>query len=306
LRWANTIIVTQVFNSDLKKGNSMKKLILASAITAAFVGQVAYAADAAPAAPASDHQVTFNVGVTSDYVFRGISQSRNRPALSGGFDYSHVPSGFYLGTWASTISWVNDNYPDGDLTMRANTPMEVDFYGGIKGEVIGALSFDVGAIHYYYPNHRLKLVAAPAGGPLAGATPGGLDANTTEVYGKVGYGPVYFKVNYAVGDAIFVSNKAGSFYLDLGADVPIAQGLLLNLHYGRWDFKNDPRFNDPASPASLYNYSDWKVGLTRDFGNGLTGAIAATGTNASTTMWNFNGTGYLGDNKGIVSLTKTF
>ena len=59
------------------------------------------------------------------------------------------------------------------------------------------------------------------------------------------------------------------------------------------------------------NYSDWKIGLTQDFGNGLSGSIAATGTNAKDTfngsnVWNFNGTGYLGDTKGIVSLTKTF
>jgi len=294
----------------------MKKIILASAIASAFAAQGAAAADEAPAAaPAAtpEHVVTYNLGVTSDYVFRGISQSRNRPAVSAGVDYSHTPSGFYVGTWASTISWVNDSYPAGDLANRANTPMEVDFYGGFKGEAFGGLGFDVGAIHYHYPHHQLKNVAAPAAGPLAGAAPGGLDANTTEVYGKVSYGPVYLKVNYAIGDAIFVSNKAGSIYYDLGADVPVMEGLVVNLHYGRWNFKNDPGFNDPAYPATIYNYSDWKIGLTKDFGSGLSGSIAATGTNATnihsdgvTGVWNFNNTGYLGGNKFIASLTKTF
>jgi len=283
-----------------EKEIQMKKLILAGAITAAFGGQVANAADAAPAAaaPASDHQVTFNVGVTSDYVFRGISQSRNRPALSGGFDYSHAPSGLYVGTWASTISWVNDAVPDAELNRRANTPMEVDFYGGFKGDIVGAFNFDVGAIHYYYPNERLSVI-----------TPG-LNANTTEVYGKLGYGPVYFKASYAVGDAIWTSNKSGSYYLDLGADIPVADSIQINLHYGHWAFKNEP----VLSPnASNYNYSDWKVGLTKDFGAGLSGSIAATGTNATnfmpdgtTAVWNYGNTGYLGGNKGIVSLTKTF
>jgi uncharacterized protein (TIGR02001 family) len=287
---ANTFNVTQVFNSDSKiKGNSMKKLILASAIASAFAGQVAYAADAAPAAT-PEHVVTYNIGVTSDYVFRGISQSRNKPAVSGGVDYSHTPTGLYAGTWASTISWVADSHLDAATTAaRSNTPYELDLYGGVKGDIGGGLSYDAGAIYYLYPNHTL------------GKTP---DANTIEVYGKVAYGPVYFKVNYALGDAVFVSDKAGSYYLDLGADIPVAEGLIFNAHYGRWTFKNGGAVTS-YTPTD-YNYTDWKVGLTKDMGNGLSGALAATVTNASKTLWNFNSTGYLGGNKVIASLTKTF
>jgi uncharacterized protein (TIGR02001 family) len=265
----------------------MKKLILASAISAAFVGSFAQAEEAA----ASEHEVSYNLGVTSDYVFRGISQSRNKPAFSAGVDYSHAPSGFYAGTWASTISWVNDSDTGATPAARGNTPYEMDFYAGIKGEMGGGLNYDVGAIYYYYPGHKLK--------PLS--TSGGLNANTTEVYGKIGYGPVYFKVNYAVGDAFWVSDKAGSYYLDLGADVPVMDGLVLNAHVGRFVFKQDT----VVLTNTAYNYTDWKIGVTKDFGNGLSGALAATGTNASS-LWNFNSTGYLGDTKGIVSLTKTF
>ena len=263
----------------------MKKLILASAISAAFVGSFAQAEEAA----ASEHEVSYNLGVTSDYVFRGISQSRNRPAFSAGVDYSHAPTGFYAGTWVSTISWIDDSYAAANITdssSRPRTPYEQDFYAGIKlGEADG-LNFDIGAIYYYYPRNKLDTSLGTVG----------LKANTTEVYGKAGYGPVYFKVNYAVGDAFWVADKGGSYYLELGADVPVMDGLTLGAHAGRFDFKG----------ASGYNYSDWKVGLTKDFGNGLSGALAATGTNASESLWNFNTTGYLGDTKGIVSLTKTF
>jgi len=266
----------------------MKKLILASAMSAAFAGGFAQAEEAAK----SDHVISYNVGVTSDYVFRGISQSRNRPAFSGGMDYSHTPSGFYAGTWVSTISWVNDSDTGASPSGRGNTPYEQDFYAGIKGGDAGGFNFDVGAIYYYYPRHKLKALSAS----------GDMDANTTEVYGKVGYGPVYFKYSYAVSDAIWVSDKAGSYYLDLGADVPVMDGLVLNAHVGRFVFKQDT----VVLTNTAYNYSDWKVGLTKDFGDGLTGAVAATGTNASETLWNFNSTGYLGDTKGIVSLTKTF
>ena len=254
----------------------MKKLILASAISAAFVGSFAQAEEAAK----SDHEVSYNMGVTSDYVFRGISQSRNKPAFSAGVDYSHTPSGFYAGTWASTISWINDA-TDRTLYPTANTPYELDLYAGMKGEIGGGFSYDAGAIHYFYPGHKL------------GKAP---DANTTEVYGKIAYGPVSLKVNYALGDAFWTSNKAGSYYVDASGDFPVMEGLTLNLHAGRFEFKDAPG----------WSYSDWKVGLTKDFGNGLSGALAATGTNAQNVgFWNFN-TGYLGDTKGIVSLTKTF
>ena len=76
----------------------------------------------------------------------------------------------------------------------------------------------------------------------------------------------------------------------------------MNAHVGRWAFKNDTLL----PTASAYNYSDWKIGLTKDFGSGLTGTLAATGTNASEPLWNFNNTGYLGGTKGVVTVTKTF
>ncbi len=250
----------------------MKKLILASAVFAAFAGSYAHAEQA----PATEHAVTYNMGVTSDYVFRGISQSRNKPAFSAGADYTHTPTGFYAGTWASTISWISDSTPAG---TRANTPFEIDFYGGKRGEVSG-VSYDVGGIYYYYPNHKL------------GSAP---DANTFEAYGQVGMGPVYFKANYALTDAFFTSNKAGSYYLDAGANVPIAEGFVLNLHYGYFSFKD----------AKDYNYKDWKVGITKDFG-GLAVALAATGTDADKGLWNFNNTGYLGGSKFIATVTKSF
>lgn len=272
----------------------MKKLILASAVASAFVGQAAYAADEAPAAT-PEHVVTYNMGVTSDYVFRGISQSRNKPAVSGGVDYAHSPTGLYLGAYASTISWIADSHGDSQNTGatevltadRSSTPFELDLYGGLKGDLGGGLGYDVGGIYYYYPNHKL------------GKTP---DANTIEVYGKLAYGPVYFKVNYALGDAFFFADKAGSYYLDLGGDFPLMDGLVANLHYGSFSFQNGGN----VLTASAANYQDWKVGLTKDLGGGLLGALAATGTNADKILWNFNNTGYLGDTKFIASLTKSF
>ena len=64
------------------------------------------------------------MGVVTDYRYRGISQSRLKPALQGGVDFAHK-SGFYLGTWASTIKWIKD--------AGGDAPVELDLYGGYKG-----------------------------------------------------------------------------------------------------------------------------------------------------------------------------
>ncbi len=255
----------------------MKKLILASAIASAFAGQVAYAADAAPAAT-PEHVVTYNMGVTSDYVFRGISQSRNAPAFSAGVDYAHSPTGVYLGAWASTINWVNDVATKAGVD--AKTPFEVDVYGGLKGEIAKDVTYDVGAIYYYYPSEKISV--------------GSIGANTLETYGQIGYGPVYAKLSYALTD-IFNTGNAGSYYVDTGANVPLGDGLVANAHVGYFYFKG----------ATAANYTDYKLGVTKDFG-GLAAAVAVTGTNAATGSWNLGDKGYLGGTKFIASLTKTF
>ena len=87
----------------------MKGIALAALVSAAFsVPAMAQAADPAqtdpaPAAEASPHTVTGNLGVFSSYRFRGIDQTFGKPALQGGVDYAHA-SGFYLGNWNSNVS----------------------------------------------------------------------------------------------------------------------------------------------------------------------------------------------------------
>ena len=71
--------------------------------TAAFA-QTAPAAAAPEASP-----ITANVTIVNDYRYRGISQSNFKPAIQGGFDYAHE-SGFYIGNWNSSISWISDMY----------------------------------------------------------------------------------------------------------------------------------------------------------------------------------------------------
>jgi uncharacterized protein (TIGR02001 family) len=246
----------------------MKKIIIASAIAGIFAGQAAYAADAAPA---SDHAVSFNVGVTNDYRFRGISQTRMKPAVSAGADYTNNPTGLYVGTWASNVEWIKDS--GGDASV------ELDLYGGKRGEING-VSYDVGLIRYYYPSNAYP----------------GSSANTTEAYGQVGYGPVYVKYSQSLTNFIGWGNGTdGSNYIDVGANQEIKDGYILNLHYGKQVVKN----------LSAADYSDWKVGVTKDFGLAVV-AVSVVGTDADKTTYDFGGRGYLGGTAGVVTVTKTF
>ena len=119
----------------------MKKSLIALSLAAAFAAP-AFAQTAAPAAEAaaSPHTLTGNVGLFSSYRFRGIDQTAGKPALQGGFDYSHA-SGIYVGNWNSNVS-SGAGFPEANL--------EMDFYGGYK-MAFGDFGIDVGGIYYYYP-----------------------------------------------------------------------------------------------------------------------------------------------------------
>jgi uncharacterized protein (TIGR02001 family) len=249
----------------------MKKLILASAVVAAFSGSFAQAQEAA----APEHQFAFNVGATSDYRFRGISQSRLKPAVFAGADYTHTPTGFYAGSWASTIKWIKDS-------GASDGAYEIDFYGGKRGEV-GGVSYDAGVITYQYPGNTLGNVSGFA------------NANTTEAYIQFGYGPAYVKYNHALTNFVGNIDSKGSNYIDLGANIDVTDGYILNLHYGMQKVKNGP----------AYDYSDWKIGVTKDFGL-VVAAVAVVGTDASKTAYDFGGRGYLGKTGAVLTLTKNF
>ena len=149
----------------------MKKVILgitAPALAAAALMSVPTLAQA---------DLAYHVGATTDYRYRGISQSRLKPAVHAGVDFAD--GGLYLGAWVSTIKWIKDFGGDANV--------EVDLYGGYKGEIQTGLAYDVGVLTYQYPSNKLKPI-------------GGANANTTEVYGALTFGPATAKVSYALTD----------------------------------------------------------------------------------------------------------
>ena len=175
--------------------------------------------------------LSFNASVTTDYRYRGISQSRLKPALQGGADYV-AANGFYIGTWASTIKWIKDAPYNGGASV------EIDVYGGYKTEVAPGLTLDVGALTYIYSGNDLN----PS-------------ANTTEVYGAVSYGVFTAKYSHSTTNLFGTANSKGSGYLDLSATLDLGEGFSLVPHLGRQKVKNNP----------AGSYTDYAVTLNKDY-----------------------------------------
>jgi len=284
--------------------------------TAAFAQSAPAAAPEAPEAS----PITANVTVVNDYRYRGLTQSNFKPAIQGGFDYAHE-SGFYVGNWNSSISWIGDGYGvAGSPTRTANVsaPLEMDFYAGFKKELIGeGFASDVGVLQYYYPTQGLpsingvsRTASATANTTTLGAArqSAGVSPNTTEIYAAQNFtfGPVtgFAKLSYAVTPLFGIYNSAGSMYPDLTVNYDTGvYGIALNAHAGYQMVSNN-------SSAYNFSYADWKLGLTKDFGGGLSGALAYVGTNAKsvagTAVYVTPQNNNAGKAGGLISLTKTF
>ena len=196
--------------------------------------------------PEPDYTLSYNVGAVTDYRYRGISQSRLRPALQGGADFAHK-SGFYVGTWASTIKWIKDAGGDSDV--------EIDLYGGYKTAFSGA-GLDVGLLRYYYPNNKLAV-----------------NPDTTEAYIAGSWGPGTLKYSHALTNLFGFANSDGSGYLDLSATFELPwYSLTLTPHIGRQRVAHNASFS----------YTDWSLTVGKDSGKGLSASLAYVDTNAAT------------------------
>jgi uncharacterized protein (TIGR02001 family) len=219
---------------------------------------IAVAATGGAVIPAvSQAQVAYNVGAVSDYRYRGISQTRLKPALQGGLDYT--AGAFYVGAWASTIKWVEDT---GTIYAvdTGNTKVEIDLYGGYKGEITKDLTYDVGLLAYVYPSNK-----------LGNAAPDFKNANTTEIYGALTYNVATLKYSHAVTNVFGNVDSKNSYYLDLSAVFDVA-GFAVTPHVGYQKVKGP---ND--TPAT---YTDYSVTVAKEVAKGLTVSLAVIGTDA--------------------------
>jgi uncharacterized protein (TIGR02001 family) len=193
-------------------------LSLAKAVAvAAFLPTAVLAQTPPPAAPppAPDYTLTANAGLFTEYIFRGISQTAGKPAVQGGFDWAHS-SGFYLGTWASNISWLED------FNLYTRSSLEWDFYGGYKFPINDDWNIDVGTLYYLYPGKKL---------------PGVVSANSWEIYAALNWKWLGAKASYSLDDYFGAQPTGqktdGTWYFDFYANYPVGEsGFTIIGHYG--------------------------------------------------------------------------
>ena len=226
-----------------------------------------------------DWTITGNAGLFSDYRFRGISQTNEKPAFQGGFDISHI-SGFYVGNWNSNI----------DSAFFNGGNLEMDFYGGYKLPV-GDFTFDFGALYYYYP------------GSGAGGT---FKIDNTELYIGAGWGPISVKYSHAVSDFFGIPDSKNSWYLEANGSYDLGNGFGVIGHLGYQKLKNNAQIVEINSTTTQDSITDWKIGVTYDLRSWILGAsYVATNrdlTGGTAALSNRN----ISDGTVVVSVSKSF
>jgi uncharacterized protein (TIGR02001 family) len=198
----------------------MKKTLIAAALATVSLPSVA--------------EIAGNVALTTDYRFRGISQTTSDPAVQGGFDWSH-DSGFYLGTWGSNVEFAGS--------------LELDYYGGFANNINDNIAYDVGFIYYDYPGGDLGGGVDPEFWEINGGLSG--DVGPVSLSGKVSYSNDYF------------GESGTAFYYDLGASYGLPYDISLNAHFG-YQTIDDGAFKDAGFFSSnTDNYKDWSIGVSK-------------------------------------------
>lgn len=220
-------------------------------------------AQAEAAAPATTPAWTLsgNAGLSTDYRFRGFTQTAYRPSFIGGFDLVHR-SGFYLGNSNANV----------EQALYRGATLEMDVYGGHKFQV-ASLEVDLGAITCRYPTRadtrglgEVHHEEAYLGLSYARA----LAELSAKFSAKFSYGLSNY---FGLGDGTPVDTK-GNWYLDLGAVFDLGRGWGLNAHYGHQSIRNA---GVPAVGLKGRSVDDYKVGLTREL-NGWTASASWFGT----------------------------
>jgi uncharacterized protein (TIGR02001 family) len=166
-------------------------------------------------------EVSGNVALATDYVYRGISQTDEEATIQGGFDVEGE-SGLYAGVWASNIAF------DGSV--------EIDIYAGFAGDISEDFGFDVGVLHYDYPNNA---------GPN--------ESSFEEVYGSISFRDLTVGLNYS-NDFFLESGTATYVYVDYSLSLPRDFGL--GFHYGDQSIDDNNTFGTP-------DYADYSVSLSK-------------------------------------------
>jgi uncharacterized protein (TIGR02001 family) len=188
-------------------------------------------------------EISGNVSMASDYIFRGVSQTDNQMAVQGGFDYEH-DSGIYIGTWASNVdSSFFDNGRDPQI--------ELDLYAGYSGEFAENFGYDVGYIRYEYPSAD--------------------SVDTNEWYASGSYsagdiGDFSLSVNYSPKLQFILSDQS-AWYYKAGYETTLPWyeiGLSAHVGYSTGDaFDVDAASAATGDSGLRDSYTDWSIGVSK-------------------------------------------
>jgi uncharacterized protein (TIGR02001 family) len=174
-------------------------------------------------------ELSANVAVTSDYIWHGVSQTNERPALQMGAEYDHE-SGFYIGTWGSNVDFAED--------VADPARVEIDLHGGVRGETECGLGWDFGLLRYMYPR-----------------TTEPYDYNELKV--SVSYRGITFETDYS--DDVFATGKQGFYYYNVGVSHEFPDLFTLSAAVGYSGLGLE--VTGDGVPES---YVDWRIGVARD------------------------------------------
>lgn len=241
----------------------MKKILTFLACASPLVSGAAFAE--------SDWTLSSNVGLFSDYVFRGVTQTDSDPAIQGGLDLTHE-SGFFAGVWGSNVE---SDATDTTVVNYDGVNLELDTYVGWSSEVADKTTVTVKALRYIYPGTRFH------------------PNNTNEFSLYLGhdFGAFSGKVGLNYSDDFYGLDEAT--YLDLGVSIPVGP-VTVGLHYGVQEFENDAAGGD--------GYQDYSVGVSGTAA-GLSLGLTYTGTDGVAA---FNATRQAYDDAVVFSVSRTF
>ncbi len=169
-----------------------------------------------------------NVGVVSDYFFRG-SNEQNGASVQGGFDYSH-PSGFYAGYWGSPVDFGASEGPSGQ-----GDAFENDFYAGYTNSLGNVVTYDIGLYQYLYANQD--------------DGPDGEGSNATEGYLGFSKGPFSLTGNFSFTDADWT--RSGDIYVSGTYSTDLAYGFGFSAKAGWYDYDSALDGSDPKEDGSF-------------------------------------------------------
>lgn len=210
--------------------NLKKNILLTAVVAASPVAAIAA-------------EVSGNVSMTSDYRFRGISQTDTQLAVQGGFDVAY-DSGVYVGIWGSNVDFANS--------------LELDYYVGYAGELSDSVSYDLGFIYYDYPgtDDTVRTLSGDA------------EDDYAEVYASVSVND--FTLGFAYSNDYYL--ETGDFYYVYGDySFALPHDISLDLHYGYNDFEYSSTDSNAKDAEQAFlsdgedSYSDYSIGVSKEF-----------------------------------------